>query len=110
MCAIGATGSDHDSYETAAFCGQHLHSNKRDELARLDGLPRQDVPRTTYARVENQARTNLIVAISATAVSAVSLIWAYGVWVSDKNKNQTAAVPSVGWTEEGPTVGVQWRF
>ena len=87
----------------------NLHANKRDEIEQLDAMPRQDVPRSAYERVQNQARTNLIVAVSATAVSAFSLIWAYGVWVSDTSQ-ASAAAPVLQWSEDGPIVGYRLRF
>ena len=94
---------------SAVFFG--LHSDRRKKLEELDALDRQDIPRQRYEQLERQRTTNLVIAVSAAAVSAFALIWAYGTWMSDRNarRKEAAAGLTFGW-QDGPTVGYGFRF
>jgi tetratricopeptide (TPR) repeat protein len=88
-----------------------LHNDRRKKIEELDMLERQDIPRQRYEQLEKQKTTNLAIAVSAAAVSAFALIWAYGTWVGDRNARRKAASAglTVGW-DDGPMVGYGFRF
>ena len=86
-----------------------LHSDKNAQLEELDGMDRQDVPRSRYEQLERQKTTNLVVAISTASLSAFALIWAYGTWVSDRKAARRASGPTLDWSA-GPVFGYSWRF